>query len=119
MSRLISLLLLLAVVADDGADNRLARDIYRELIETDTTNSSGDTTKAAVAMAARLKSAGLLPNHWGHALDRSCPGQPHAKLRNAAPFTIEISQSKTIGAFMTAKRIGIRNKWRKHFGVTA
>jgi acetylornithine deacetylase/succinyl-diaminopimelate desuccinylase-like protein len=45
--------------ADDTAQNQLARDIYKELIEINTTDSAGDTTKAAQAMAARLKSAGL------------------------------------------------------------
>ena len=35
------------------------RDIYRELIEIDTTDSNGDTLKAAEAMAARLKAAGF------------------------------------------------------------
>jgi len=35
------------------------RDIYRELIEINTTDSAGDTTKAAEAMAARLRAAGF------------------------------------------------------------
>ena len=35
------------------------RDIYRELVEIDTTDTSGDTLKAAEAMAARLKAAGF------------------------------------------------------------
>ena len=35
------------------------RDIYRELIEIDTTDTTGDTLKAAEAMAARLKAAGF------------------------------------------------------------
>ncbi len=35
------------------------RDIYRELVEIDTTDASGDTLKAAQAMAARLKAAGF------------------------------------------------------------
>ena len=35
------------------------RDIYRELVEIDTTDATGDTHKAAVAMAARLKAAGF------------------------------------------------------------
>src|SRR5262245_51246418 len=60
MLRFISVLLLLAAATDD-ADNRLARDIFQELIEINTTNSNGDTTKAAEAMAARLKAAGLPP----------------------------------------------------------
>jgi acetylornithine deacetylase/succinyl-diaminopimelate desuccinylase-like protein len=37
----------------------LARDIFRELIEIDTTDEVGSTTKAAEAMAARLRAAGL------------------------------------------------------------
>ena len=45
--------------ADDSAQNQLARDIYKELIEINTTDSVGDTTKAAQAMASRLKAAGL------------------------------------------------------------
>src|SRR5438128_6512409 len=35
------------------------RAIYQELVEINTTNSAGDTTKAAQAMAARLKAAGF------------------------------------------------------------
>jgi acetylornithine deacetylase/succinyl-diaminopimelate desuccinylase-like protein len=35
------------------------RDIYRELIEIDTTDTAGDTLQAAEAMAARLKAAGF------------------------------------------------------------
>src|SRR5215470_13459769 len=56
---LVSMLLLFAAFADDNAQNQLARDIYRELIEINTTDSNGDTTKAATAMAVRLKAAGL------------------------------------------------------------
>ena len=58
MIRFISAVLLLAL-ADDSAHNQLARDIYRELIEINTTGSVGDTTKAAQAMAVRLKAAGF------------------------------------------------------------
>ena len=36
-----------------------AREFLRELVEIDTTNSSGDTTRAAEAMAARLRAAGF------------------------------------------------------------
>ena len=35
------------------------RDIYRELVEIDTTDTTGDTLKAAEAMAARLKAGGF------------------------------------------------------------
>jgi acetylornithine deacetylase/succinyl-diaminopimelate desuccinylase-like protein len=38
---------------------QLARDIFRELVEINTTDSSGSTTVAANAMAARLKAAGF------------------------------------------------------------
>ena len=54
---------------------QLLREIYKELIEINTTDSVGDTTKAAEAMAARLKAAGfpeadvkvmgLAPRHVG------------------------------------------------------
>src|SRR3972149_9945735 len=37
----------------------LARDLLRELIETNTTHSSGNTTAAAEKMAARLRAAGF------------------------------------------------------------
>jgi acetylornithine deacetylase/succinyl-diaminopimelate desuccinylase-like protein len=59
ISRLTAVLFLLVALVDDTAYNQLARDIYRELIEINTTDSSGDTTKAAEAMAARLKAAGF------------------------------------------------------------
>ncbi|HEX4933446.1 MAG TPA: hypothetical protein VFV33_09720, partial [Gemmatimonadaceae bacterium] len=36
-----------------------ARDLFKELIEINTTESSGSTLKAAQAMAARLKAAGF------------------------------------------------------------
>ena len=38
---------------------QLARDIYKELIEINTTHSAGDTTAAAEAMASRFRSAGF------------------------------------------------------------
>jgi acetylornithine deacetylase/succinyl-diaminopimelate desuccinylase-like protein len=38
---------------------RLGREVYRELIETDTTHSSGDTTPAAEALAGRFRAAGF------------------------------------------------------------
>ncbi len=38
---------------------RLGREVLRELIEIDTTNTHGDTTAAAVAMAARFRAAGF------------------------------------------------------------
>jgi acetylornithine deacetylase/succinyl-diaminopimelate desuccinylase-like protein len=58
MTRL-ALGLLLLFRGDDISNNQLARDIYKELIEINTTNSSGNTTIAAQAMARRLKAAGF------------------------------------------------------------
>lgn len=40
-------------------DQKLTREIFKELIEINTTHSIGNTTKAAEAMAARLKAAGF------------------------------------------------------------
>ena len=40
-------------------DRKLFREIYQELVEINTSDSVGDTTQAAQAMAARLKSAGF------------------------------------------------------------
>jgi hypothetical protein len=40
------------------AQEQLAVDIYKELVEINTVNATGDTARAAEAMAARLRSAG-------------------------------------------------------------
>ena len=58
--RLISLLLVAgsAFCQLDDATRKLSRDIFRQLIEINTTNSSGDNTAAAHAMAQRLLDAG-------------------------------------------------------------
>ncbi|MGA8412633.1 MAG: M20/M25/M40 family metallo-hydrolase [Xanthobacteraceae bacterium] len=55
-------LLLLSTVgqaAELSPQQRAFREIYQELVEINTTDSIGDTTKAAEAMAARLRAAGL------------------------------------------------------------
>ena len=44
---------------DLGSRQQAFRQIYQELVEINTTESAGDTLKAADAMAARLKAAGL------------------------------------------------------------
>jgi acetylornithine deacetylase/succinyl-diaminopimelate desuccinylase-like protein len=66
---LLSLLFVQAALSQQTTDNKIAqltphqqllRGIYQELIEINTTDSSaGDTTKAAEAMAARLRTAGF------------------------------------------------------------
>ena len=45
--------------AVDDSTRQLSRDIFRELIEINTTDSVGDNTRAAEAMARRLKDAGF------------------------------------------------------------
>src|ERR1700726_3817418 len=56
---LISLLAFAGLPAQDSnTANRLARDIYKQLIEINTTDSVGSTTIAAEAMAKRLRDAG-------------------------------------------------------------
>jgi acetylornithine deacetylase/succinyl-diaminopimelate desuccinylase-like protein len=44
-----------------ASDDQLVRDLLRELIEINTTHSTGSTGKAAEAMAARLREAGFAP----------------------------------------------------------
>jgi acetylornithine deacetylase/succinyl-diaminopimelate desuccinylase-like protein len=60
MKRTFSTLLLVVgapLLAQD--ERQLAHDILKELIEIDTTDSSGDNTRAAEAMAARFRAAGF------------------------------------------------------------
>jgi hypothetical protein len=52
---------------------QLAHDVFKELIEIDTTDSSGSTTAAAEAMAARLISARAQPTAPGSASRASRP----------------------------------------------
>ena len=55
-----ALLLLPAVLpAADDANRQLAHDLFQQLIEINTTDSVGSTTKAAEAMAKRLLDAGF------------------------------------------------------------
>src|SRR2546421_9271093 len=57
--RLVLLLIALPLVASaQTPQQRLARDIYKELVEINTVTATGDTAAAAQAMAARLTSAG-------------------------------------------------------------
>jgi len=60
--RIAGLLLISGVLwgaALDDATRQLSRDIFQELIEINTTDSVGNTTRAAEAMAKRLKDAGF------------------------------------------------------------
>jgi acetylornithine deacetylase/succinyl-diaminopimelate desuccinylase-like protein len=56
--------LLIAIDQTFGAEDltayqKMGREIYRELIETDTSHSSGDTTQAAELLARRFRDAGI------------------------------------------------------------
>ena len=59
---LVTACLSIGIAAADGLTphQQLAHDIYKELIEIDTVTATGDTAKAAEAMAARLRAAGFL-----------------------------------------------------------
>ena len=65
MLRKLTLILLTALPAMaappalDDATRQLVRDVYKQLIEINTTESSGNTTTAADAMALRLRAAGF------------------------------------------------------------
>src|SRR5438067_2981083 len=50
---------LLAGAQSLSPQQRLARDIYKELVEINTVTATGDTAKAAEAMAARLRAGGF------------------------------------------------------------
>jgi acetylornithine deacetylase/succinyl-diaminopimelate desuccinylase-like protein len=56
---MLPVVLLLSLLQTQPDHAQLARDIFRELIEINTTDSVGDNTKAAEAMAARLRAAGF------------------------------------------------------------
>jgi acetylornithine deacetylase/succinyl-diaminopimelate desuccinylase-like protein len=58
---LLSLLANSALASELTPHQQLGREIYRELIETDTSHSRGDTTKAAELVARRFRQAGFPP----------------------------------------------------------
>jgi acetylornithine deacetylase/succinyl-diaminopimelate desuccinylase-like protein len=64
-------------------DVALARDIFHELIEINTTASSGNTTEAAEAMAARLRAAGFTEDDLFIAGPQPRKGNLVARLRGS------------------------------------
>ena len=48
-----------APAAAQAPEQKLLREIYQELVEIDTSDASGDSTRAAEAMAARLRAGGI------------------------------------------------------------
>src|SRR5947209_4709437 len=63
LSLLLGVCLFITVMrAQDDQARQLARDIFKQLIEIDTTDSTGNVTTAAQAMADRLLDLGFPPN---------------------------------------------------------
>src|SRR4051812_43852337 len=56
---LAALLATAPVGAPSPADQTLAREVFKQLVELDTSQATGDTTRAANAVAARLRAAGV------------------------------------------------------------
>src|SRR5688572_28744338 len=52
--------LILSIKAFAQPDQKLTREIFKELIEINSTASGGNTTRAAEAMSARLRAAGFV-----------------------------------------------------------
>src|ERR1700685_2564420 len=67
----------------DEATRQLARDIFRQLIEINTTDSVGSTTVAAEAMAKRLLDAGCPPGDVKVLGPNSRKGNMVARLRGS------------------------------------
>ena len=57
--RRLALSLLILPMCAQPPQQQLARDVFKQLIEIDTTDSAGDNTRAAEAMAARFREAGF------------------------------------------------------------
>lgn len=69
-------------------DQQLARDVFKQLIEINTTDSAGDNTRAAEAMAARFRAAGYPGEDIKVLLPSSMPkkGNVVVRLRGAGPL---------------------------------
>lgn len=76
-----------AVVSTQAASphQQLARDIFRELVEINTVTATGDTAKAAGAMAARLRTAGFSSSDVQVFTPAPRKGNLVARLRGAGP----------------------------------
>lgn len=84
---LLGMLLLAGPVAaaELTAHEQLARDIFEELIEINTTHSQGDNTAAARAVEARLLAAGFPPEDVQVIVPAERKGNIVARLRSPAP----------------------------------
>src|ERR1017187_767275 len=57
--RFLAAVLAILPLCAQSPDQRLSREIFQQLIEINTTDSSGDNTRAAEAMAPRSRAAGF------------------------------------------------------------
>ena len=83
MIRPLAAFLVLAPLWAQSPQQREARDILRQLIEINTTDSSGDNTRAAEAMAARFRDAGFPPSDVQVLAPRQRKGNLVARLRGS------------------------------------
>jgi acetylornithine deacetylase/succinyl-diaminopimelate desuccinylase-like protein len=78
------LFLLLPPLAFAGTYDEFAFEIYKELVESDTTHSSGDTLTVAQNLAALLKAEGI-PEEDIHVVEHGGKGNLVARVRSPAP----------------------------------
>ena len=84
-----------------------AREIYKELIEINTTDTpAGNVTKAAEAVAARLKAAGLSRRRHAGARARSAEGQPRRALSRGTGAASRCCSSRTSTSSRRSARTG-------------
>src|SRR4051794_18293548 len=81
--RFLLLPLAAATLFAQAAHQQLAREIFKELIEIDTTDSAGDNTRAAEAMAARFRAAGFAADDVHVLAPRPRKGNLVVRLRGA------------------------------------
>ncbi|MBT4162983.1 MAG: M20/M25/M40 family metallo-hydrolase, partial [Gammaproteobacteria bacterium] len=84
MRHLQLLFLLLPPLAFAGTYDEFAFEIYKELVESDTTHSSGDTLTVAQNLAALLKAEGI-PEEDIHVVEHGGKGNLVARVRSPAP----------------------------------
>jgi len=74
----------------DTAQRQLARDVFQQLIETDTTHSTGSTTSAAEKMRERMLQAGFAPG------DMEIAGPSTKRMNLVVRFRAEQSDAKPV-----------------------
>ncbi len=74
----------------DAAQRQLARDVFQQLIETDTTHSTGSTTTAAEKMRDRMLQAGFAPS------DMEIVGPSVKRMNLVVRYRSEINDAKPV-----------------------